>query len=203
MVASLDGRHILMVIAPANFRDEELLEPKAVFEAHGAVVEIASTTTGIARGMLGAQVKPDLTIAAADPHRYGAIVLVGGSGAPTYLWEYGRLHSLLRLERDDGTPIGAICLAPAALARAGLLRGKVRATVYGDPRAKHELLRGGALYVEEDVVVDGGIVTAAGPHAARPFAEAVVRSILEPPAPSARRAGRRRGRRSLVGAGSE
>jgi protease I len=176
MAARLKGRHVLMVIAPSDFRDEELLQPKALFEAEGAVVEVASTTTDVARGMLGAEVKPDLALSAVDPHRYATIAVVGGSGAPTYLWDNHTLHALLRIARDEETPIGAICLSPAALARAGLLRG-VRATVYGEPRAKHELERGGALYVEEHVVSDQGIVTAAGPRDARPFAEALVRLV--------------------------
>jgi protease I len=170
---TLKGRHVLMVIAPRDFRDEELLQPKAVFESQGAVVEVASPTSDLARGMLGAEVKPDLTLAAVDPHRYAAIALVGGRGARTYLWDNHVLHALLRIARDDGTPIGAICLSPAALARAGLLKG-VRATVYGDPRAKHELERGGAFFVEEHLVSDQGIVTAAGPDDARAFAEALI-----------------------------
>jgi protease I len=178
MAARLEGRRVLMIIAPADFRDEELLEPRAVFEAEGAGVEVASTTTSVARGMLGAEVKPDLAIAAVDPHRYAAIAVVGGSGAPTYLWDNHALHAVLRIARGEGTPIGAICLSPAVLARAGLLRG-VRATVYGDPRAKHELERGGALYVGESVVTDQGIVTAAGPRDARAFARALVR-LVEP-----------------------
>lgn len=165
-----------MVIAPADFRDEELLQPKAAFEAEGAVVEVASTTTDVARGMLGAEVKPDLALSGVDPHRYAAIAVAGGSGAQTYLWDNHALHALLRLARRDGTPIGAICLAPAALARAGLLRG-VRATVYGEQRAKHELERGGAFYVDEHVVSDQGIVTAAGPRDARAFARALMQMV--------------------------
>jgi protease I len=187
------GVHILMVIAPQDFRDEELLHPKAVFEAEGAVVEVASTSTQVARGMLGAEVEPDLALSAVDPHRYAAIALVGGKGAPTYLWDDHALHALLRIARADGTPLGAICLSPAVLARAGLLRG-VRATVYGDPRAKHELERGGALYVDEHVVSDHGIVTAAGPRDARAFAEAMVqlvRRTSEPPARTATRSAAR------------
>jgi protease I len=184
MAARLNGRHVLMVVAPADFRDEELLQPKALFEAEGGVVEVASTTTDVARGMLGAQVKPDLALSGVDPHRYAAIALVGGSGAPSYLWDNRTLHALLRIARDEGTPIGAICLSPGALARAGLLHG-VRATVYGEPRAKHELERGGALHVEEHVVSDQGIVTAAGPRDARAFAEALVR-LVATTAPRAR-----------------
>ncbi len=170
-----------MVIAPRDFRDEELLEPKAIFEAEGTIVEVASTTGDLARGMLGAEVKPDLPLTAVDPHRYAAIALVGGTGAREHLWDNHTLHALLRIARDDGTPLGAICLSPAVLARAGLLHG-VRATVYGEPRAKHELERGGALYVEEHVVTDQGIVTAAGPADARAFAESLlhlVRGTLE------------------------
>jgi protease I len=172
-MVTLEGMHVLMVIAPREFRDEELLQPKAAFEAEGAVVEVASTTTEIARGMLGAQVEPDLALSAVDPHRYAAIALVGGSGAATYLWDNHALHALLRIAYADGTPLGAICLAPATLARAGLLHG-VRATVYGDARAKHELERAGALYVTTHVVSDRGIVTAAGPRDARAFAEALI-----------------------------
>ena len=100
-----------MVIAPTDFRDEELLKPKAFFEAKGAVVEIASTTTGLARGMQGADVKPVLTVEAADPYRYAAIVVVGGAGAPTYLWENGTLHALPRVAHADGIPVAAICLS--------------------------------------------------------------------------------------------
>ena len=177
MRGGLDGRHVLMVVAPSGFRDEELFEPRAVFEDAGAVVEVASTTAGTARGMLGAEVEPDLTLEAVDPHRYAAIVLVGGTGAPAHLWENGRLHAILRLAHANGTTLAAICLAPVALARAGLLRG-VRATVFGDARAKHELVRGSALYVDDDIIVDHGLVTASGPHAARAFADAVVRAVL-------------------------
>jgi putative intracellular protease/amidase len=74
----LKGRRVLMVIAPSDFRDEELLQPKARFEAEGAVVELASTTVDVARGMLGAEVTPDLELSAVDPHQYAAIALVGG-----------------------------------------------------------------------------------------------------------------------------
>jgi protease I len=186
---SLNDRHVLMVIAPSDFRDEELLEPKACFQAEGAIVEIASTGTAVARGMLGVEVEPDLALATVDPHRYAVIALVGGAGAPTYLWDNHALHAVLRIARGDGTPIGAICLSPVALARAGLLRG-VRATVYGQPRAKHELERGGALYVEEPVVSDQGIVTAAGPGDARAFGEALVELVRSGARPSRPAAGR-------------
>lgn len=174
----LEGRRVLVVIAPVDFCEEELLEAMAVFEGYGAVVEVTSTRAARARGDFGAQVEPDLVIGQADPHRYCAVVVLGGGGAPAYLWENGALHALLRLAHDDSAVIGALSHSSPALARAGLLWG-VRATVFGLPRGKFELARGGAFYLDEAVVADQGIVTGAGSHDARAFAEAVVRAVVE------------------------
>jgi len=165
-----------MVVAPRDFRDEELFVPRGRFEAEGATVEVASTEPGHAHGMLGAEVTPDVLVSDADPTRYVAIVVVGGRGARDALWEHGGLHALLHAAARRGTVLGAICLAPVVLARAALLAG-VRATVFGDPRAKKELVRGGALFIDDDVVVDRTIVTASGPDAARAFADAIIRVV--------------------------
>ncbi len=53
-------KKVLMIIAHENFRDEELLTPKQIFEKNGIKVTIASTDTTPAKGMLGAVVKPDV-----------------------------------------------------------------------------------------------------------------------------------------------
>lgn len=180
----LDGRRILMVVAPFEFEERELLEPKGLFERLGAGVEVASTAA-VARGDRGTEIRPDLVleapeIATGGRRGYDAIVVVGGSGAQTYLWDHGMLHSLLRLARDAGAVIGASSLGTPVLARAGLLGG-VRATVFGLPHARHELERVGAVHIDDPVVVDGDIVTGAGPDAASPFAEAVARAVAERP----------------------
>lgn len=177
MATPLAHRTILMVVAPSGFRDEELFVPKQIFEAAGATVEIASTVRGTARGMLGGLVEPDLTVASARPEGYAAIVIAGGIGSPEHLWESAPLRALVSVAHEVGTPVAAICLSPAVLARAGLLRGR-RATVYDDVRARHELTAGGAQYVPEPVVVDGNVVTATGPRDAEAFAKAVVRVLV-------------------------
>jgi protease I len=170
------GPKVLLIVAPTGFHDEELSEAKALLEARGASVEIASTAPGVATGMQGARVAPSLVVDAVDPHAYVAVVVIGGSGAPAYLWENTRLHALIRAARADGTPVAAIGRAAVALARAGVLDG-IRSTVFGAPRAKRELLRAGALYVDDHVVVDQGIVTASGHTATPTFARAVADEI--------------------------
>jgi len=80
-------KSVLIVIAPKDFRDEELFEPKKIFEEKGIRVNITSTTTDTARGMLGRTVKPDITISEAKLDEYEAIVVVGGRSAGISLGE--------------------------------------------------------------------------------------------------------------------
>lgn len=118
--------------------------------------------------MLGARIKVEASISQLDDTAFDALVLVGGSGAPLHLWDNEPLRIFSRAMHRAGKPVGAICLAPPALARAGLLGG-ARATTFPDPRAVIELKRGGATYVDEAVVQHGTIVTANGPDAAAAF----------------------------------
>ncbi len=169
---------VLYVIAPERFRDEELLEPRRILEQHGATVTVASTRSGTAVGMLGAKVTVDCTVQQADAGSFDALVVAGGAGAPAHLWDSEPLRALVRSLHAAGKTVGAICLSPPVLARAGILAGK-RATTFPADRAIVELKRGGATYVQEPVVLDGTIVTASGPEAAAAFGETLA-ELLTP-----------------------
>ncbi len=163
----------MLVVAPERFRDEELLLPRQALAEAGFHVAVASTRPGRARGMLGAEIPVDLLVANARPQDYDAVVVVGGTGSPTHLWEHDPLRQLIRAVHGRGKLVAGICYSGAVLARAGVLGGK-RATVYPAPRAVAELGHGGAQFVDEAVVLDGTVLTASGPHAAAAFARAVV-----------------------------
>lgn len=167
---------VVMVIAPQNFRDEELLVPKQVLEEAGFGTVVASTRMGEARGMLGATVSVEAVLDDIDPTQYEGMVIVGGSGSREHLWENTRLHQLAREFHSMDKTVGAICLSPVVLARAGLLDGR-RATVFADAEAISELEKGGASYVQKPVVVSRGVITAEGPKAAREFGAELVRSL--------------------------
>ena len=171
---NLEGKRILMIVAPANFRDEELLVPKEYFERLGAEVLIASKEKNTCVGMLGTKVVPDLALSEVNVDAFDAIVFVGGPGSLTYYNDPEALR-IAREAAEKGKVLAAICLAPGILARAGVLKGK-RATVWHSENMNvglRALEKGGATYVDEPVVVDGSIVTANGPSAAQAFAEAV------------------------------
>ena len=169
-------RLVLIVIALERFRDEELAEPKRALEAAGHTVTVSSTRPGVATGMLGAKVSVAASVALLEARDVDALIIAGGAGAPRHLWDDEPLRALVRATHAAGKPIGAICLAPPVLARAGVLSGK-RATTFPDPRAVIELKRGGAIFVDEPVVPDGTIVTGNGPEAAAAFGAALVQLV--------------------------
>lgn len=166
----LEGRKVVIVVAPKDFRDEEAIVPLEFFKEKKAEVIIASLTKGTAKGMLGATLKVDKTIDEIDPKDIDILVIAGGSGSVVY-WDNKKMHEIInKVYQKPNTVISAICLSPVTLAKAGILKGK-KATVWYSEKKRLESL--GAIPQEEDVVIDGRIVTANGPKSALQFAKAI------------------------------
>ncbi|MFP4028546.1 MAG: DJ-1/PfpI family protein [Candidatus Brocadiia bacterium] len=172
----LEDKAILMVIAPNDFRDEELAQPKRIFQEAGAKVVIASREISEAVGMLGkVKVTPDVALEDIAAGGYDAVIFVGGSGAKTY-FEDEEAHNIANFSYEAGNIVGAICIAPAILANAGLLEGK-KATCY---KSVSETLKAkGAEYTGAAVEKDGRIITADGPESAEEFGLAVRDAVAE------------------------
>lgn len=166
---NLARKNILMVVAPENFRDEELQEPKEIFEDSGASITIASKDTNSATGMFGAVVTVDKNISEIEVDNYDAVVFVGGSGASIYFDDKTALE-ISKEAYQEGKIIGAICIAPSILANAGLLEDK---DVTSFPSEKENLEDHGANYTDSNVEVDGKIITGKGPEFASDFGQKV------------------------------
>lgn len=160
---------IVMVIAPAVFRDEEYAEPKRILESRGATVVTASTIPGEAVGKLGLKAQATLSVADAAARQWDAVVFVGGAGAKVF-FDDADSHRLALNAAENGSVVSAICIAPSTLARAGLLRG-IRATAF--PSQEDDLIAHGALWTGAPVTVDGRIVTGNGPESAAAFGTAL------------------------------
>jgi protease I len=161
---------ILMVIPPERFRDEELFDTRAVFEASGHHVVVASTRVGQCPGSRGGYVHAEATLDAQRAADYDAVVFVGGGGSKL-LWHDEDALQLAREAADDGRVLGAICLAPVILGNAGVLQGR-DATVAGTEARTIEAC--GANYTGPGVTVDDNIVTANGPKSSALFGQRVV-----------------------------
>ena len=173
--ALLAGKKIAMLIAHKDFRDEEYQTPRKLFEAQGATVKVASSSLEEAGGMLGAKVKPDMLLKDVKVAEYDAIIFVGGSGATEY-WDDPTAHAIAKEAVEKGKVLAAICIAPATLAKAGVLKGK-KATVFSS--AAGELKAAGCDYTGQPVERDGKIITANGPDAAEKFAAEVIKALRE------------------------
>jgi protease I len=173
--SSVSGKKVVMIIPCKDFRDEELAEPKKILEEAGVNVTVASTATSGCKGMLGAEVTPDMLVSDVVADEYDAAVFVGGSGSAE-LYGDETVLELAREADDEGLIIGAICLAPGILASAGILED-LEATSYDDERAKKAFEEGEATWTGDELTVDGVIVTANGPEAAGKFGEKLVEML--------------------------
>ncbi|MCX6737291.1 MAG: DJ-1/PfpI family protein [Candidatus Parcubacteria bacterium] len=171
---------IIIVVAKKSFKDEEYFVTKEIFEGTGFIVTTTASEKGVAEGVDGGEANIDVTLENIDLESAIALVLIGGGGAQTYL-ENEAIHNLIKKAYQSGKIIGAICIAPAILAKAGILNGK-KATVWTsslDKKFAKMIEVEGAQYLSQDVVEDGNIITANGPEATESFARALVAKLKE------------------------
>jgi protease I len=168
-------KKILMVVAFNDFKDEEYFVPKEVFEKAGFIVETASSQKGVAQGVDGGEAIIDIKSEEIQAAEYEAIVFCGGPGMIEEL-DNEIFQKLAKDFNRENKLVAAICVAPALLAKSGLLEGK-KATVWSstlDRSFVKMLEESGAVYKDSAVVVDGKIITASGPAAAQDFGKAIV-----------------------------
>ncbi|MDP2974442.1 MAG: DJ-1/PfpI family protein, partial [Candidatus Diapherotrites archaeon] len=164
---------VLLIIAPSNFRDEELFDTKTELEKAGAATTIASKQTGTITGMLGGTAEATLSLSAVKVSDYDAVVFIGGSGASAYFND-STAQKIAKDAAAQGKVLAAICIAPSILANSGLLQGK-NATAFSSESGN--LQSKGANYTGSAVTVDGKIITANGPAAAKQFGKEIVKAL--------------------------
>jgi len=175
------AKKIAVIIASKDFRDEEYFVPKNLWEASAAVVKTISDKEGIALGADGAEAVVDMALDNLNPAEFDAIVFIGGPGALRCL-DNDRSYRVIKDTVTSNKVLGAICVSPVILAKAGALAGK-RATVWTsllDKSAARILKEHQADYREQAVVTDGKIVTANGPSASEEFARKIKELLITP-----------------------
>jgi len=168
-------KQALLIIAPDKFRDEELFETRRVLSQNGVRTVVASSRLGQIRGMLGARTTPDLSLNNINLDDYDAVIFIGGSGASEYFDDPLALN-IARDAKAKDKILAAICIAPAILANAGVLKG-TKVTSY--PTQRSRLKEAGAVPVGGAVRKDKNIITARGPQAAVEFGRAIVAALEE------------------------
>jgi protease I len=122
---------------------------------------------------MGATVDVDVDIKDVNVSKYDAVVFIGGTGAKTYFNDPAA-HRIAKDAYDAGKVVAAICIAPSILANAGILKG-LKATAFSSESSNIAAKSAG--YTGRDVTVDGRVVTANGPGAARKFGNEIARLL--------------------------
>jgi len=179
MPNELQGKRVAALV-DQGFEQIELLEPKGALEAAGARVDVISPQAGTVRGWnhteWGDNVRVDRSLTDAMPNDYDALLLPGGVMNPDHLRMNEQAVRFVKQMFDDGKPIAAICHGPWTLAEAGVIRG-VRMTSF--PSIKTDLKNAGAQWVDEEVVVDRGIVSSRKPDDIPAFNQKMIEEFKE------------------------
>ena len=165
-------KKVLMVLAPKKFKDPEFFEPKEILEKAGIKVLTACSEGGFSESKLGVRVKIDVKLGEVKVEDYDALIFIGGSGSSVYFNDKTALN-LAKKFHSEGKIVGAICIAPTILANAGVLNGK-RATAF---ETEKENIAAVGTYTDAEVEVDGKIITAKWPTAAKEFGRAIAKAL--------------------------
>jgi len=173
----------VLIIATDGFEQSELMEPKRLLEEAGAEVTVASLKPGEIKGWdqkdWGDSADVDLTIKDIVTEDYDALLLPGGQMNPDILRTDHKVIEVVREFDAAGLPIAAICHAPWLLAEADIIEGR---SVTGWPSIRTDLSNAGAAVVDEEVVVDGNLITSRKPGDIPAFTEALMAALDMAPA---------------------
>ncbi|HEX4050798.1 MAG TPA: type 1 glutamine amidotransferase domain-containing protein [Steroidobacteraceae bacterium] len=154
----------IAILATDGFEQAELTEPRKALQDAGAHTDIVAPKAGRIRGWKskdwGEEVGVDATLEDADPKDYDALVLPGGVMNPDHLRMDPQAVAFVKAFFDADKPVAAICHGPWTLVEAGAARGH-RMTSW--PSLQTDLRNAGANWVDEEVVVDGNLVTSRKP----------------------------------------
>ena len=160
-----------LIISGNMFEDTELLVPLYRLVEENIAVDIASIKAGTITGKHGYKVAVKFPLDVIDPSSYDLLILPGGK-APAELRENETLLSLVRHFFSENKTVAAICHGPQILVSAGVLTGR-KATCYKS--VAEELKSAGADYRDEEVVVDGNLITSRIPADLPAFSREIMR----------------------------
>lgn len=174
------NKKTVAILATNGFEESELSSPKKALEDAGADVHIVSLESGEIKawsnGNWSNTYKVDKTLSEVNQKDYNALVLPGGQINPDLLRKDKNAVSFVKSFFENHKPVAAICHAPWLLAEADVLKGR-RITSYRS--IKTDMINAGANWVDEEVVVDSGLVTSRSPEDLPAFNAKVVEEVYE------------------------
>lgn len=185
MSNSLQGKRVA-ILAADGVEKVELDTPREQLCSHGAQVELLSLKTDEIQAR-NHDLEPagtfsvDRAVAQASVDEFDALVLPGGTVNPDKLRSDSVAVAFVRDFVNSGKPVAAICHGPWTLVEAGVVAGR---TVTSYPSIRTDLRNAGGKVVDEEVVVDGNVITSRSPADLPAFCASLVSQLEQAPARS-------------------
>lgn len=179
MAGQLMGKRVAALVT-TGFEQVELSDPRQVLTEAGAVVDVISPEKDKVRGWdrtkWGEDVPVDRPLEQARPDDYDALLLPGGVMNPDKLRMSQKAVEFVKRFFDEGKPIAVICHGPWTLVEADVVRGL---TMTSYPSLKTDLRNAGANWVDQEVVVDRGVVSSRRPDDLPAFNRKMIEEFAE------------------------
>jgi protease I len=186
----LEGKKIAFLVANEGVEQVELTEPWKAVEEAGGRPELLSLEEGKVQAFnhldKADTFDVDKAVSDASVDDYDGLVLPGGVANPDFLRSDNDAVGFVRSFAEAGKPIGAICHAPWTLIDAGIVEG-MKVTSW--PSLQTDLRNAGANWVDEEVVVENGLVTSRKPDDLPAFNDKIVEALQGEPSGHTLRAG--------------
>jgi protease I len=179
MARKLGGKKVAILVAD-GFEQVEMTKPREALDEAGAETKIVSLKSGKIQGMnhadKGDKFDVDFTLDEARPEEFDALMIPGGLMNPDALRSNEDALEFTRHFFREGKPVAAICHGPWVLIDAGVVRGR---TLTSWPAIKTDVKNAGGNWVNEEVVVDNGLVTSRKPDDIPAFNKKMIEEFCE------------------------
>ena len=170
----------VLILATHGFEQSELIDPKAALEQAGFKTVVASPEAGSIKGWhqkdWGESVTVDATLDDVAADDFDALLLPGGQMNPDILRMNDTAIDLVEDFAEAGKPIAAICHGPWLLVEADVVEGR---TVTSWPSVRTDLANAGANVVDQEVAVDGNLITSRKPEDIPAFSKALIDALAD------------------------
>jgi len=175
-MANVDAR--VAMIVKDNFEQSEMEETRKLLEAAGVAVDLVGLELGKVQGLehieKGDMFTVDKVLKDISPDDYDGVVLPGGAVNADELRVVSEAQEFANEMYNADKVVAAICHAPWLLVSAGLAEGH---TLTSFPTIRDDIENAGGIWVDEEVCVDGNIITSRNPEDIPAFSEAIVAAL--------------------------
>jgi protease I len=177
----LQGKKIAILLAPVGTEQVEFEESKKAVVSEGATVDVVGLQTGDAQTM-NSDVNPgdtftvEKTFSEVSADEYDGLIVPGGTVGADKLRGSDEAVSFVHSFFDQAKPVGVICHGPWTLVEADVVKGR---TLTSYPTLRTDIRNAGGNWVDEEVVVDQGLVTSRNPDDVPAFCAKIVEEFAE------------------------